>query len=749
MKYLGHRNPKSGREQLLLDHLRGVSEKAGKFAAAFGEESVGQLIGLYHDIGKYSTEFQNYLQQGGGRKVDHSTAGALELWKRKISGEGAFCVAGHHAGLPDGGSKVSTSENKTFLGRMKKKEGADIPVYQAYREEGEWLHKASLSPILSQIGKDDRFARQFYMRMLFSCLVDADFLDTEDFMREDAGKRGEFDAVNVLKERLDSYVEEKFLDERGERYAEPINQRRRKILKECIKAGESGDEQSLWSLTVPTGGGKTIASLSFALHHAVSTGKKRVIYVIPYTSIIEQNAKIFRDILGDENVVEHHSNVEYDSPDIEEETGHTEEYEKRKKLQWAAENWDAPLIVTTNVQFFESLFSNRTSKCRKLHNICNSVIIFDEAQMLPIGFLRPCIAAIHELTYRYHVAAVLCTATQPSLDKFFAQDYRREVREICQGTAENYDFFRRSKIEVLKNKVQVGELAERLGRNLQVLCIVNTKKTARLLFEEMKEEEGVFYLSTNLCPVHRAEVIEKIKALLKEKSRNKPCRVISTSLIEAGVDVDFPCVYREFAGLDSIIQAAGRCNREGISAPEKSITYVFAWSDSSLDCLPHAVRPCRDAAKAVCEKHMERLDSPKVMQNYFDLLHHLKDSAGLDREGIMGMIQKETYPFEKLAKKFVLIENKTKSVFIPWNDRGKEIERRLRGGERSRKLMRMAGRYMVNVYYGTLTSPFEKMLAAQWIELLDESVAILINHKGYDRHVGLKQEIEDGQSIML
>ena len=746
MKYLGHRNPESEKEQMLLEHLQGVSEKTGMFASSFGEETAGKLIGLYHDIGKYSTEFQNYLQQGGGKKVDHSTAGALELWKQKISGTGAFCVAGHHAGLPDGGNRADSPESKTFLGRMKRKEGTDIPVYHAYIEEGEWSHTGSSFPLLSQLKKEDFFSRQFYVRMLFSCLVDADFLDTENFMQEKEIKRGGFDTIDVLKERLDSYIREKFLDEQGKRYAEPINQRRRKILKECIEAGDSGNEQSLWSLTVPTGGGKTIASLAFALHHAVSTGKKRVIYVIPYTSIIEQNAKVFREVLGDNNVIEHHSNAEYDISDDEGDKNQVEAYEKQMKLQWAIENWDAPLIVTTNVQFFESLFANRTSRCRKLHNIAESIIIFDEAQMLPIDYLRPCVAAIHELTYRYHVTAVLCTATQPSLDKFFSHDYQREVREICQDTEENYNFFQRTKIVVLDEKPQVCELAERLRKNLQVLCIVNTKKAARMLFEEMRENEGTFYLSTNLCPVHRAKIMEKIRDTLMEE---KSCKVISTSLIEAGVDVDFPCVYREFAGLDSIIQAAGRCNREGRQAPERSLTYVFAWSDNALENHQHAMRSCRDATKMVCRKYLETLGSPAAIQSYFDFLHRLKDDAGLDAKGIMKLIRERFYPFATLAKEFVLIENQTRSVFIPWDDRGKEIERQLRNGRRSRDLMRKAGKYMVNVYHGTSTSPFERMREAQWIELLDESVAILVNPERYDECVGLKQEIEDGQAIML
>ncbi|SEH33791.1 CRISPR-associated helicase/endonuclease Cas3 [Selenomonas sp. KH1T6] len=746
MAYLAHKNQEDGREQLLIAHLRGVSERAGEFAEAFGEQEAGELVGLYHDIGKYSAEFQEYLQRGGGRKVDHSTAGAIELMAKRcqISVPSAFCVAGHHGGLMDGGNaKVDTTESRNFFGRMKRRPGKEIPDYRSYREEFQETEDRGQSSLIGTLGRD-KFAGQFYIRMLFSCLVDADFLDTEDFMQEDKVTRGGFDTIETLKGKLDEYIAKHYLDKNGKRYGEPINQRRRKILEECISNGDLVADEGLWSLTVPTGGGKTVSSLAFALHHAVRMGKKRIIYVIPYTSIIEQNAKVFRDILGNENIIEHHCNAEYRRQDNK---GEEEVVESDNLMRWqlATENWDAPLIVTTNVQFFESLFANRTSRCRKLHNIAGSVVIFDEAQMLPVDYLLPCVAAINELTEHYGVTAVLCTATQPSLDKIFYKEYQRDIREICHNVVENYDFFRRNRIQLLDEMVTVEDIASRLCKIEQVLCIVNTKKAARLLYEELQSEDGVFYLSTNLCPRHRRSVLEKIREAL---ASGKPCRVVSTSLIEAGVDVDFPCVYRELAGLDSIVQAAGRCNREGRNDRDDSWVYVFAWADKALRNAQQNIKACRGATEYVAETHGEDLGASTAISSYFEFLHKL-DGGGLDKKKIMELVRKENMPFAKLAENFVLIETPTRPVLIPYDEDGREMERQLRAGIRSRKLMREAGQYMVNVYCGKVSSPFEKLVAACMVDVLDETVAILAHTDRYDESVGLKQEVEDGQGIMF
>ena len=385
----------------------------------------------------------------------------------------------------------------------------------------------------------------------------------------------------------------------------------------------------------------------------------------------------------------------------------------------ATENWDAPIIVTTNVQFFESLFSNRTSKCRKLHNIANSVIIFDEAQMIPTEFLKPCVAAINELTKHYNCTAVLCTATQPSLEKLFDG---QQMKEICRNVEENYSFFRRTEIKVLEEKITADELVARLKNNRQVLCIVNKKKTAEKIFENLKDAGNIFYLSTNLCPVHRIQILTQIKKCLEE---NQACRVVSTSLVEAGVDLDFPCVYREISGLDSIIQAAGRCNREGKFHATESLTYVFKLSDEKMLSRQN-LRV--NATNLVCEKYFSEINSPPAIKFYFDYLHKLAGN-NLDKKEILEKLCKDL-KFKEIAEKFKLIEEDTKAVLVPYDEVAREIAQKILRGEISRALLRKAGKYIVNVYGET----FKEMLTAQNIKMRDESLAMLSEINLYDKN---------------
>ncbi len=724
IEFWGHRT-EDGRVQPLVEHLSGVGKLAGEFADSFGEGEMGKLVGLYHDVGKYSKEFQDYIRAGGGRKVDHSSAGMQELMakRKKELIAAAFCIAGHHGGLPDGGTKVDAPDSGTWMGRCKKK----LCDYSAYREE--WSEPTFAAPSsLQKAAQTSKFSFMFYTRMLFSCLVDADFLDTEKFMRGET-ERSAFDSLETLKERLDAHVEQNFMHPTTK-----INKRRTGILRECIAAGDECGEP-LQSLTVPTGGGKTIASLAFALHHAVKMGKRRIIYVIPYTSIIEQTAAIFRDILGEENVVEHHMQAEYDDKD-----------ETMNRQRLATENWDAPIIVTTNVQFFESLFANRTSRCRKLHNIVGSVIIFDEAQMIPVEFLRPCIKAVKELTERYRCTALLCTATQPSLDKL--KIFKSEIREICSDVSGNYNFFRRVHITILPGKISQTELATRLMKKRQVLCIVNTKREARELFEKLSGV-GNWHLSTNLYPEHRKRQLDAIRHALKN---GEACRVVATSLIEAGVDVDFPCVFRQLAGLDSIVQAAGRCNREGRRAQEKSTVYVFEFEKAVKNT---SIAQNRSIAEMVYQDDMFAgdLGSPDAIRRYFSLLHDFKESggaSGLDAHGILDCVEEENFPFAEIAKRFLLIEDSTRPVLIPKEEKAAEIADALRRGYISRSLLRQAGKYCVNVRYGKEYAPLETMLRNGKIEVLGETGTfyVLSDMSLYDSLVGLMDNIEEGEAII-
>ena len=731
--YLGHLDEKTGRAQLLRDHLTGVADLAGRFAAAFGEEAMGRLLGLYHDVGKYSREFQAYIRAGEEEKkkrrgsVDHSTAGAQEIAKLRQGAAAplAFCIAGHHAGIPNRGERADPEGSATLLGRLKRK---GLPDYRAYRTEND-APAAVPSALYAQVAAE-AFPAMLYTRMLFSCLVDADFLDTEDFMSAGNVEREGFASMETLLERLQKSLEEKFLKPKTEKEKQkrqlPINEKRSALLAQSIAAGKEA-KGNLYRLTIPTGGGKTISSLAFALHYAAHAKRKRkrIIYVIPYTSIIEQNAAVFRELLGEENVVEHHQHVDYD--DVQDTDMN------RKRL--ATENWDAPVIVTTNVQFFESLFSNRPSKCRKLHNLAESIVIFDEAQMIPLDYLRPSLAAIEALVRHYDCTAVLCTATQPPLGQFFPADL--QPIEICPALMENADFFRRTTIRLREEAMTEERLAAELAAQERVLCIVNVKKTAQRIFDLLGEQEGTYHLSTNLYPVHREQVLEEIRERLKD---GKPCRVISTSLVEAGVDLDFPCVLREINGLDSIVQAAGRCNREGRRSAEESVVHVF-----SLEKLARNAQLAARLTKLVAREYGDDMANPLAIQRYFEELYDVSGPVRLDKEEIMDKI--EEWAFADVAEKFRFIADKTKAVLVPRTEEARHLLGRIEQGERSRSLMRMAGRYMVQVYAGKPTALFDRLAAQGKIRILDETVAVLDDVSWYDAQKGLKENISEGEGM--
>ncbi|MFR1507704.1 MAG: CRISPR-associated helicase Cas3' [Christensenellales bacterium] len=696
--------------QSIEAHLKGTGELAETFAAEFGAAANGKLCGLAHDIGKYSDEFQ--LRLRGGKKVDHATAGAIECFKIKAAFE-AVCVIGHHSGLPNVGHKdADTTESQTFFGRKLRAEQGGIPDYRK-----NWNgHIALPQDYFRPSGRG--FATAFYIRMLYSCLVDADYIDTETFMNGDAG-RGNYEPLSALCDKLTAYIS------KWNNPTREIDILRQKILNSCIEKASA--PRGIFSLTVPTGGGKTVASMAFALNHAAANSMKRIIYAIPYTSIIEQNAKVFRDILGQENVVEHHSQVSYELSE------NADELEYRSAL--ATENWDAPVIVTTAVQFFESLYANRSSKCRKLHNIANSVIIFDEAQMIPSNNLRPCVAAIAELVRAYNATAVLCTATQPAIDEMLLEYSKKEsVVELCPDVDGMFEKFRRTSFEK-EGRLTTDELVSRLESQQQVLCIVNTRKFAQEVYEALPSE-GRFHLSTLMCPVHRKQKLDEIRERLKS---GKTCRVVSTSLIEAGVDVDFPRVFREMAGLDSILQAAGRCNREGKRSAESSIVTVFE-SENKVNKL---IAVNRDAAEETV-RDWTQPNTTSTIERYFkayrDFLRN-DDKSGVitaSEKGISGC----GLPFEWIAKEFKLIDQNTFAVYIPIGE-GKELVSRLREGERSRGLYRRAGMYSVSVYQ----NQFDSLINAGAAEPFGEDAAFLTDCSLYSDEKGLSTDVDGGNAL--
>ncbi len=716
--YVGH-TTEDGRRQPLSQHLHKVAALCRRFAEPFGAGDVAHAIGLCHDLGKYSEKAQKRLLQNGP-PVDHSTAGGLEA-HRLCGFFGSYCVFGHHGGLPDGGSPGDKWDNPSWFGRQKRRVGQGIEDYTAFRPE--IALQQPQFPAFRPLG-DAGFSCAMLVRMLFSCLVDADFLDTEEFMSDGKVERGGYETIDVLHEKLLHYIQPFFHP------TSELNRKRSEILQSCIE--KANGPKGLYSLTVPTGGGKTISSLAFALGHARKHGMRRVIYVIPYTSIIEQNAAVFADILGAGNVLEHHSGYEYDNATDD---------QQQKKLYLSTENWDAPVVVTTNVQFFESLFSSKTSKCRKLHNIAGSVVIFDEAQMLPTRYLTACVRGIAELVHNYGCTAVLCSATQPALDGLFPPEIQRE--EICPDPPALYRFFCRTTVQNL-GALTDEALAAQLNALPQALCIVSTRKQAQRLYQ-MLEAEGSFHLSTMMYPEHRKRVLAEIRARL---SRGLPCRVVSTSLIEAGVDVDFPVVYRAKAGLDSIVQAAGRCNREGKHPAGQSFVYVF--EPESGYTLPVLMRQPAAVFELAAAKHSEDITSLEAIHTYFERLYDIK-GAGLDEKRIVarleaGYREERSFPFKTIGEEFRLIESNTHAILIPDGPEAAALAERLRQGERGHRLLRQAGRYSVQVYDHHYQELVELGLVAQ----LDDGVlSILSVMSSYSDQTGLNLSPQGGKAIFI
>lgn len=711
--FLAHISEDNLREQSILDHLKGTANLAGGFASAFGAGDWGYGCGLLHDIGKYSDSFQKRLH--GGKITDHATAGAKELYQ-KNNYVGAYCISGHHSGLLDGGSAADTGGEATLKGRMQK----ELDDYQEFRNEV--TIPAFKTPPLKPLGRGG-FSLSFFIRMLFSCLVDADYLDTEAFMTDGCAGRGKFDSIETLFERLYLHVESWLKNEEFS----TVNGRRTEILKACLEKGK--EEQGIFRLTVPTGGGKTVSSLAFALQHARKHQLDRVIYVIPYTSIIEQNAQVFKEILGDGNVLEDHCNVVYEDPD------------KLNKIQLAAENWDCPVVVTTNVQFFESLFSNKSTKCRKLHNMADSVIIFDEAQMLPVNYLKPCIQAISELVYNYHSTVVLCTATQPSLQSFFPPQLN--AAEICPRVQEQYDFFRRT---VFRNvgEIAEAELTEQLKEHTQVLCILNSRKGVQRIFGMLQEEEGTYHLSTFMYPRHRKKLLTIIRDRL---DKGLPCRLIATSLVEAGVDFDFPSVFRELAGVDSMIQAAGRCNREGRRQKENCVTTIFTLDKAEENHIPQSLKLPVSVSGQVAEKY-DDIASLEAIADYFNRLYHFR-GEGLDAGNIVEQMEEGRrsmlFPFATVAKQFRLIENDTITILIDREPEAQLLVERIRRGEYSRQLIRDTGQYCVNVY----EQDFDKLNGAGRLEAIAPGFYVLRNKEQYSEEMGLQIQVERGEAVIF
>ena len=669
--------------QLLSDHLNKVAEIASMNSRYFNAESLCSIAGLLHDLGKYTREFAKRLE--GGARVDHATAGAkiaVDNWGQ-LGKLIAYTVAGHHAGLANG---VDLGKDRSSLQARLEKETPEL--------DATWLTEITLPAHLSlptlQVEKNfEGFQTAFLIRMMFSCLVDADFIDTERFYLKLEGK-SQKRGLNKPLEQLQLEINQYLFHLNGDGCADlsnSVNTIRQEILR--FSRQQAKLRPGLFSLTVPTGGGKTLTSMAFALDHAIEHHLRRVIYVIPFTSIIEQNAGVFRKVfknLGDDVVLEHHSAFDDESFKGRDDS--------KDKLRLAMENWDAPVVVTTAVQFFESLFADRTSKCRKLHNITGSVIILDEAQMLPLKLLRPTMAAIGELARNYRCSIVLCTATQPALlhsDEF--HNGFKQVREIAPDPERLYKELDRTTVRHIGIQTD-DELAERITNTRQILVIVNNRRHARSLFERIGSGNGHYHLTTLMCAQHRRQVLKSIREQLKQ---GEPCKVISTSLIEAGVDVDFPQVMRAETGLDSIAQAAGRCNREGKGLKADSEVMIFSSPEWKA---PPELDQYAASMRHVLRHYADNLLAPEAIKAYFKDVYW-RQGDELDAKKILKICQDHqprlTFPFQSIAQDYRIIDSFMRPIIISYDAKAESILKNFHYAEFVGRSARQIQNYLVQV----------------------------------------------------
>ena len=671
--------------QPLETHLYAVAHRAAEFATPFASADWAWNAGWLHDLGKATNAFQAYLRRcnelddssydDDGSESNHASAGAaLAFDQLGLPGKVlAYLLAGHHAGLPD--YHANETGSAALLERLK--EGrSNLGTIAPFAADV----KTKLRPLVKPPAFVTRQNSHLWMRMLFSCLLDADRLDSEAV--EGSTKvalRASFPTLGTLAPVFFQCLET--LEKKAP--ATKVNRLRAEIRRACEAAAEQ--PSGLFSLTVPTGGGKTLSAMAFALRHALKHGKQRIIYVIPYTSIIEQTAQTLGKIFGPENIVEHHSNLDPSDP-----------RRNTQRAELAAENWDAPIIVTTNVQFFESLYAAKTGRCRKLHNILNSVVILDEAQLLPPELLTPCVDVMNQLVEKnFGVTLVLATATQPALSK----QGLRPACEIIPAELRLYEELQRTDIRLpgdWNTRQDWPAVAGQLQQYAQVLCVVNTRRDCHDLFKLMPP--GTLHLSALMCGAHRSEVIAEIKRRLEAQ---EPCRVISTQLVEAGVDIDFPVVYRALAGLDSIAQAAGRCNREGKLNATGQLGQVHVFVPPK-PAPPGLLRKGEDTTREMPALAGFDPQKPEFFTHYFSSFYQRVNSTkGRPRSKIVfndDLVRDfPAIPFRTAGNEFSFIDDAgQQAVFVRWGDNGKWLDQ-MRAIGPTRENLRALQRSCVNL----------------------------------------------------
>lgn len=701
----------------LTNHLTQTAERARRFAARLGLADVGELLGLLHDVGKAHPGFQRYLENlEDGRpatSVPHSIWGAALAYRFRDAGgpwrELTLPIAGHHAGL-------KTPED--LRNDIESAVDHEPDVHSTVRD----LAASLPMPSAVEAAPADPLDRELRIRMLLSVLVDADRLDTEAYDQPERAEHRGFDvSLNGL------WAD--FADDQRKLMAGAdetrVNSVRAEVYEACLEA--AAGPPGVYRLTVPTGGGKTRSGLAFALRHAIEHHLERVIVALPYTSIIDQTVDVYRDILGDEIVLEHHSRVEHrdvEGQDID-----------SLRLRLATQNWDAPVVVTTTVQLFESLLSHHPSSVRKIHRVANSVVILDEVQTLPPGLLEPTADVLRALVQDYGTTLVLSTATQPALDgtPYIDAFDETEIREIVPSHPDHFEILQRVQYHRIEGSVGWDEVAGRLLREDQALAVLNTRRDALALLGVLPSIEDTFHLSALLCSAHRRNQLERVRRRLE---KGRPVRVVSTQVVEAGVDIDFPVVLRALGPLDRIVQAAGRCNREGHR--EQGQVYLFDPADGGSPGgayrtgLGHARSLLRDGG-------LERLHDPRIFRTYFERLFRDQD---LDEKDVQPLRRK--LRFRDVNRRYRLIDQDTVPVVVDYQQRGHDLALRWRDRPSREGLVRLQP-YVVNLYRHQV----DEHCRSGWATPLGEGTDLHLWEGEYDDLYGIRETVQNPADLVL
>lgn len=694
MNIIAHKS-KDGREQSLQEHGQNVAKMAASFAAPFGGEKFAERIGISHDAGKDTVGFQQYIQAPDkNAKSPHAIiAAALNCQANDVLS--AVITAGHHSGLHN------VLDTITNVRAALAERSQDIATAREYFSS-DAISQTEIIPEFAR--KNKVFGQYAFTKMEFSCLTDADYQDTERFMRGYSPRSYDYDSFSDIYDMFRKHVQP-WIDKDNEMMRrknqpltkdEEINHIRTQMMLQCLDAGSNSRKGDIRTLSIPTGGSKTLSSFAYAIAAAKKdTSIKRIIVVIPFNTITTQTASVLRGIVGEKNILENHSGFDF------------EDSKQGKLLQYASENWDIPIVVTTNVQFFESFFSNKPAKSRKLHNIADSVIIFDEVQQLPVKYLKPCIKCIESLAANFGARIVLSTATQPALEPYFETIKPREIIDDSESYVKP---FRRCSIENI-GTVTAKNLTERIQKHKQCLCVVNEKEEAKAIYTAIENGrcKNLYCLTTDITPYDREKLLRQIRQNLKD---DEPCIVISTSLIESGVDVDFPYGYRELYGLDSILQTAGRVNRNGLRDCGSSTLFVFDGPQEKYRALRNGTsRGCNesDNKKSITRGILQKydVDSPKAIHEYFSRLYGYKGD-GLDKFDIVKMASSKLIPFQDISQKFKIIDEDTVTVIISQTAEASELVGKIRNQTATKDDIRKAGKYAVSVR----RSRYDKCLAA-------------------------------------